>query len=234
MSQLKEEIAVEKLTEQQVIDYLIEHPDFFDENSVLLSDMTIRHAPGGAVSLIEHQVKVLREKNQHFEEKLHEMVDAVHENQRLNMSLHRLACNLMSADGLDDILGVIDDELRHKLSTDFLTVRLFSEDDESLEQRPERFLAVNEATQRMFKKQLEDKKIQCGRIDDAQLIQLFGDDAEAIGSAAVVPLANTSTFGVLAVASGNEQHYHPGMGVDFLQQLSDLISAALSNVIKDA
>jgi len=62
---------------------------------------------------------------------------------------------------------------------------------------------------------------------------LFADDAAEVASAAVLPLNMADTFGLLAVGSVDEHHYHPGMGTDYLQQLSDLVSAAMRQYIPD-
>ena len=48
---------------EQVAAYLRAHKDFFVEHEALLADITIPHETGKAVSLVERQVVVLRERN---------------------------------------------------------------------------------------------------------------------------------------------------------------------------
>src|SRR3546814_16824482 len=43
--------------------YLEAHPDFFVEHEELLATMRIPHRRGDTVSLVEHQMKILRERN---------------------------------------------------------------------------------------------------------------------------------------------------------------------------
>ncbi len=220
--------AVELPDEQQVVDYLMENPGFFLQNSLLLNDLEIPHEAGGAVSLVERQVSVLRERNNHFEEKLREMVDAVHDNQRLHVSLHRLAVNLFDAYSMDDILGVVDDELRHKLGTDFVYFRLHSDeiiaaDNESSHTYVEKDDEVLQA----FSILIEKSRIQCGHFTDEQMSQLFMGDADEVESAAIIPISNNGIFGLIALGSKDAQRYHAGMGTDFLSSLADLIGAAM-------
>jgi uncharacterized protein len=223
-AQKKQPVVVD---EQQVIDYLISHPDFFVENSLLLADMKIPHESGMAVSLIERQITLLRNRNEHFETKLREMVDAVHDNQRLNSSLQRLAINLFLNEGLDDIIATVIEELRDELATDFISIRLLTDDKSLVEQQPERYILKGDEVLACFSKLIEEKRIQCGRLTDQQASLLFPGDLDGLGSGAVISIADVDSFGLLGLGSKDDQHYHPGMGTEFLQQLSDLVSAAI-------
>lgn len=217
----------QELDEQQVIDYLIRHPEFFQQNAPLLADMQIPHDAGGAVSLIERQVSVLRARNKHFETKLREMVDAVHDNQRLNNSLQRLAINLFMVDGLDDVIGTVLDELRSELDSEFTVIKLLTQDRALLKKQSQRYIRADDEQLESFSRLIDEKRIQCGRLNQQQIQFLFGDAAGKVASGAVIPLSNADTFGVLALGSQDEQRYHPGMGTEFLQQLSSLVSAAI-------
>jgi len=217
----------QEVDEQQVIDYLMAHPDFFQQNAPLLADMEIPHDAGGAVSLIERQVSILRQKNRHFETKLREMVDAVHDNQRLNNSLQRLATNLFMVDGLDDVIGTVLDELRNELDSEFTVIKLLTTDKALLKKQAQRYIRANDKQLESFSKLIDEKRIQCGRLSEQQIHFLFGEEAGKVASGAVIPLSNAETFGVLALGSQDEQRYHPGMGTEFLQQLASLVSAAV-------
>ncbi len=215
--------------EDQVVNYLLAHPDFFLRHSLLLNDLQVPHESGGAVSLVERQVMVLREKNQHFENKLREMVDAVHDNQRLHVSLHRLAVSLFAADGLDDIMGIVDDELRHKLGTDFVHFRLHAEDGlQVADEQSQTYVAADDEVLQVFAPLIEKQRIQCGRLSEQQIQQLFMEDADEVKSAAVIPVHAKGLSGLIALGSSDEQRYHPGMGTDFLSRLADLICAAMN------
>jgi len=214
--------------ESQVVDYLMSHPDFFLEHATLLNDLKLQHESGKAISLIERQVSVLREKNKYFESKLSEMVDAVHENQRLHVSMQRLAINLFAADSLDDVLGIVDDELRHKLGTDFVAFRLATDASQASEENHRSsYVTQDDAILQGFTASIESKKIQCGRLSDEQLSALFEDEAGDVKSAAIIPVSDAGIRGVIALGSHDDQRYHPGMGTDFLSSLADLISASL-------
>jgi len=230
--------------ERQVVDYLISHPAFFQENELLLHNLEIPHESGNAVSLVERQVSVLRDRNQHFENKLRDMVDAVHDNQRLHDSLHRLSINLFGADSLDDILGVVDDELRHKLGTDFVYFRLTTdavtvkgvqgeaENDAVHDVDSHTYVAKDDRVLALFDALIETKQIQCGLFTDEQISQLFMQDAPEVASMAVIPVSDAGISGLIALGSRDKRRYHEGMGTDFLTSLADLISAAMKSQLQ--
>ncbi|HED32644.1 MAG TPA: DUF484 family protein [Gammaproteobacteria bacterium] len=218
--------------EQQVVDYLISHPEFFLENELLLHNLKIPHESGSAVSLVERQVAVLRDRNQHFEEKLRDMVDAVHDNQRLHDSLHRLSVNLFGADSLDDILGVVDDELRHKLGTDFVYFRLTTDENVQSVVESHTYVAKDDKVLALFDALIETRQIQCGQFSDEQISQLFMQDAPEVASMAVIPISDAGISGLIALGSRDKRRYHEGMGTDFLTSLADLISAAMKSQLQ--
>jgi uncharacterized protein len=71
------------ISARQVIDYLRQHPDFFVQQEDLLCDLTLRHDSGPAVSLLERQVSVLRERNMQMRRRLAAMVEIARENDTL-------------------------------------------------------------------------------------------------------------------------------------------------------
>ena len=54
---------IQLIDEEQVIDYIKDNPDFFIRHSSLLAEIEIPHESGSAISLIERQLSVLRDKN---------------------------------------------------------------------------------------------------------------------------------------------------------------------------
>ena len=68
-----------------------------------------------------------------------------------------------------------------------------------------------------------------GQVRDTQREFLFGQDANDIGSVALVPLADKSgPLGVLALGSTDRDRFHPGMSTEFLGRMADLIADSLS------
>ena len=64
---------------------------------------------------------------------------------------------------------------------------------------------------------------------DTQRDFLFGQDANDIGSVALVPLLaeKGGQLGVLALGSTDRDRFHPGMSTEFLGRMADLIADSL-------
>jgi uncharacterized protein YigA (DUF484 family) len=71
-------------------------------------------------------------------------------------------------------------------------------------------------------------KPRCGQLRDSQREFLFGADAAAVGSVALVPLGDKGSLGLLACGSHDSQRFNPTMSTDFLAHVGDLIAAALA------
>ena len=63
MTDKKSPTLADPLDPEQVANYLQQHPAFFVDHQDLLGDLFLPHESGPAVSLVERQVSILRERN---------------------------------------------------------------------------------------------------------------------------------------------------------------------------
>jgi hypothetical protein len=82
----------------------------------------------------------------------------------------------------------------------------------------------------MFRDFIERERPSCGTLPAEQMKYLFGRQAADTGSVALLPLHAAPLVGVLAIGSHDPDRFHAGKSVDFLQRLSDIVSATLSAV----
>ena len=115
------------MTTDDVITYLQEHPDFFNEHPQVLSELDIPHATGPAVSLVERQVSVLREQNQQINRRLHELIEIARLNEELARRMHQLSLTLMDAGDPREIFKTLYDNLTRNFHADRVVVRLFAD-----------------------------------------------------------------------------------------------------------
>jgi len=215
-------------TEQQLLELLKDYPDILVRNPALLAELEIPHESGQAISLIERQVGVLRDKLQTSDKRLRELMDIARGNERLAESRHRLAINLLGSHDLDDIISIVLDELGNELGADFAVIRLLTDDSDRLNDKPELFIDKNTADLKAFSTMLDNRKSMCGHCTDEQNDFLFGDDADQIGSAAVIPLVAGAKLGLLGLGGKDERRFSIAMGTEFLSQIGELVSAALA------
>jgi uncharacterized protein YigA (DUF484 family) len=229
-TQAKREYAEEPISEQTVHDYLSAHPDFFERHSTLLSALVLPHASGGAVSLVERQVSVLRQKELKLERQLRELIQVARENDVLAAKIHRLTLQLLAAGDLHRTISVIEEALRSGFGADQAVLVIFGEPESFEDIKIGRFFHVirrDDEALKPFGTFLGGTSARCGRIRDSQRSFLFRGDADEIGSAALVPLGEGSEIGFLAIGSVDSKRFHPGMSIDFLTRLGELIAGSL-------
>lgn len=219
-------LADETLSEMAVESYLRAHPDFFERHLLLLEVMRVPHPCGDAVSLIERQIGLLRERNRGLERKLMDLVQVARENERLSQRLHQLALGLMEADSLDAVLATTQEQLRNEFRADAVVVRLCGDP-----QRGLHFTAPDDPAMRSFDKLFETRRPLCGRLSAAQFRALFPEDeGKSLHSAVAVPLLEgTRPLGVLGLGSRDGARFHPGMGTLFLDYLGEILSHAVGH-----
>lgn len=211
------------LTDEQVDAFLRAHPDFFERHVSLLAILKLPHPTGGAVSLIERQVSLLREKNRQLDRKLMDLVQVARENEHLSSRLHHLALGLMDADSLDAVLATVQEQLRGEFRADFAAIRVLGD--------PEHagyFADPADPALASFEELFKNRRPACGRLPKQQLQFLFGEQAEEVTSAVAVPLAGESRLGILGLGAREPSRFHPGMGTLFLGYLGELISKAIA------
>ena len=222
---------VSSVTAEQVCAYLNEHHDFFQQHEDLLDDLYIPHPHTGvAVSLLERLVERQRTSQGQLSRQLQALLSAARESERVVGSLHHLSLELMSCDGLDDVVATCRDIMRSEFDADNVVMRLIGRGDNHGNSLY--FIDPDDNALRMMSGLFQKRQPVCGRLRPKQQVFLFGENSEAIKSAVLIPLYEAHAIGVLALGSHNEDRFHPGMGTHFLKQLGELVSRALSLHLK--
>lgn len=207
--------------EARIAEYLIAHPGFFEHHPEVLGAIDIPHPTGDAVSLIERQVRTLREQSDRYHRQLEDLVNVARENDGLAKRLHRLTLALIETQTFDEVLNTLQDELREQFQADAVEMKLFAS--EQLDAH------AHEAGPALFRDFIARARPNCGQLDKAQLEYLFGPQAGETGSAALIPLTAPPMAGVLAIGSRDPERFHQGKSVDFLQRLAEVVSAKLQS-----
>jgi uncharacterized protein YigA (DUF484 family) len=215
------------LDDKLVAEYLEQNPDFFDRHANLLSKLEINHDSGAAISLIERQVFVLRDKNQRLESKLHELVSLARENEQLSRNILQLVVDLLWSDDIETLLGSVVDAMRHEFQVDFASVHLITDDKTLCEQMPQWYLHKDAERYQSIKSVLETNRPLCGRLSKEQIECLFVDHFEDVSSAALIPLVSGDVLGFIGLGGQSPDRFTPAMSTNFLHQIGELVSAAI-------
>ncbi len=229
-TQPKPEFIEEEISEQAIQEYLEAHPDFFERHGALLSSLQLPHGSSGTVSLVERQVSMLRQKELRQQRQLKELIEVARANDVLSAKIHELTLQLLAARDLHTSISCLEEAMRSGFGADQSVLVHFGDPTMFEDVDAGRFFHVtdrNDDALKPFDTFLQGKGPRCGQVRDSQREFLFRDDAAEIGSVALVPLGEKSQIGFLAIGSSDADRFHPGMSIDFLARLGDLIAGAL-------
>jgi uncharacterized protein YigA (DUF484 family) len=210
--------------EQDVLDFLHKTPDFFIRHADILAEMPIRHGSGGAVSLIERQVRVIRDKNHQLNTRLEGLLQTARQNESRVNGMNRLAESLIQADSQAAVVASLSSVLHAEFAVEAARIALF--DPPAAVTDPTCIALSREALPAGLKDFFRQGQVVCGALDEAVRVHLFGDHAE-LKSVALVPLDRADCLGLLALASTDPEQFSPNMGNLFLEMTANLCTAAL-------
>ena len=214
------------MTDEDVVQYLQEHPEFLDAHADILANLTIPDPHNGrAIPIAERQLSQLRERNTVLETKLHELITFGEQNDAIGERMHRITVALLSSASLEDALRVLYFNLREDFAVPHIAVRLWQVDDHA---ELTEFSKVSEEIV-VFAQSLATPY--CAHNPMFDSLQWFGDAQPALQSFAYVTLGNKSFQGLLALASEDAERFYPEMGTLYLQRLGEISTAVVSRYL---
>lgn len=213
---------------KDIANFLRKNTGFFNEYPELLSELSIPHVQGGVVSLVERQVTILREQNKQTSKQLHELIEIARQNEELARKMHQLGLALMDATIPQDIFAKLYDNLAKNFRADRVAVRIFADPAYISSFIGEEFVGENSKEISLFKTIIKSKLAMCGRMKHQQQAFLFGSEADGIASSVMVPLFGSDWSGILAVGSFDPDRFEPGMGVELLANMAEVLSFTLT------
>lgn len=223
-------VGAASVDEDAVVEFLRQHPEFLARHPATLAEQRIPHQPGsGAVSLIERQVTLLRERNQRLETRLGELLQTARDNERVGARLLALGRGLLEADSLDAVVALVRETLLSEFAADEVVIRLIdTEDGHHAARDPQRFARPGDPAISAFDDFVRRGEPVCGEVTRQQEHALYGERAEQVASSALVPLRSGRALGLIGLGSREAGHFHAAMGTLFLAQLGELVSAGVA------
>lgn len=216
------------ITAAEVAEYLLAHPDFFSHHAKLLEKLHVPHETGRAVSLVERQTSVLREKNQNLTAHLSDLIDIARHNDLQFDKTRRMVLALLEAETLDDIAVAIDESLCQDFQSDATALLLFT--DKPLDVNNLRLIQQSEVEP--VKGLLATNLPSCGQLSERENQFIFADNASRVSSAAVVPLVQGETLGLLAIGSFDPNYFSSSQGTVLLSYVGEVLSRVAYRVLQ--
>ena len=227
------------ITEDDIANFLVNTPDFFDRHAQLLATVRIVNPHGQrAVSLQERQADMLREKIRALEQRMMEMIRNGSDNAVLSDRLHRWAQSLLILQQPADLPQAIVSEIQHHFMVPQVALRVWGVADKY---KKKAFAQNISEEVKSFAAGLATPY--CGANDEFEAVQWLALPHEA-QSVALLPLRHNATpwsdaehrptagdcLGLLVLASPDPQRFHSSMGTDVLSRIGELAAAALTRL----
>ena len=227
---IKDDESVDQVNDESVRDYLKEHSDFFERHPDMLDHLHISHSSGSAVSLVEKQVSVLRERNMDMRRRLSSLTDNARDNDRLYEHTRKLVLALLQANDSDSLGAAFSNAMQTDFAVEYASFIVFGDPRHSSKQcRVEPLDSARIEIGALLK----NRRATCGALRKDELSYLF-PHAGDIGSAAVMPLHNGTDLGVIAVGSSDANHYTSNMGTLFLSHVAEVLVRLLPRLDQGA
>lgn len=216
------------ISEDTVREYLRDNGDFLQRNPDLLDHLHVSHASGSAVSLVEKQVSVLRERNVDLRHKLKSLTTNARENDKLFEQTRLLVVKLIEADSVAGLYDAFMDSMKNGFDVEYASMILLGDDAANSHYRVETPAGVKSQIGAL----LSGRKPVCGALRKEEFSFLFkpGGSANQFqqgGSAAIMPLSDGAQLGLIAVGSADAGRYTSAMGTLFLSHIAEVIRRLL-------
>jgi len=213
----------DEATPQQVADFLLSHPDFLEEHSYLLTELTVKHQSGQSISLVERQVAALRQENQQLKQQLSTLISNAQLNDQLLEKTKALILQLIASDGCSEIQSQIEFTLVNDFGSSTCKLLLVtSKEGAGHISYPE----IKTALSRF----VEKDHAYCGLLREQEKQLLFAEQAEHVGSAAVLPLrSNGELIALLAIGNADKDYYRENMSTGLLDYIGQVTTTLLNN-----
>ena len=223
------------ITEQDIAEYLVHTPGFFERHAELLGSIQLTSPHGQrAVSLQERQMEMLRERIKGLEMKIMEMIRHGQENVAIAERLHRWTRTILLTAEAAALPGRLLAELQHQFLIPQAALRLWGVQAALGEAD---FARGVSADVRSFAASLSVPY--CG-VNAGFEAAGWLDPAATVASVAMIPLRDgvadrgadgaAATFGLLVLGSPDPTRYSADMGTEFLARMGEIASAGLARL----
>ncbi|MBO9489951.1 DUF484 family protein [Endozoicomonas sp. G2_1] len=209
------------LTDELIVDYLQAHPEFFQRNGELLTQLKLADNQRGVVSLVERQQQQLRKKVHDLEEEITQLMAIANHNEQLFSLYNDLYLRLIDCNSIAEIVDCL-----HTTTTELLSLancRLWLSEEFAVEHQH----LSSQDCRGVMQNRLTKDDYYFGRLQQSEHQLIF--DTPGTGSVVLIKLTQAKQeLGFIAIASDDAEHFDPRMDTLLLSQFRKLVAKLLS------
>ena len=206
-----------KLNPKDVELFLLENTDFFVSRESLVSELSFKHDAEGASSLLEMQIRKLRDEQSRLMDMLSGFVSTGKENEELFFKSKSLTLSLISSENFGQVTQTVESFFVENFSVDACHLEILS--DSNLK-------TLEDETGLGLSKDI----IHMGPLSKEKLYAFF--DNEEMRSAVISVMKLHKGFGLLKIGSHDQTKYLGDGDTAFIEYIRDIIVSVLE--AKDA
>ena len=220
---------MDPMTHEDVAKFLAAHPDFFDRHPEVLASVAIPHPQDGqAVSLVERQSLILRERIKALELRLAEMIRHGEENDAIADRIVHWARALLAQADPAQLPATLLDELMRQFSVPHGALRVWG-----VATAYARLDCAQPVSDDIVRLASSMQAPFCGSNVGFEAAGWMAGEPADIRSIALMPLrvgGDPKAFGLLALGSPDPGRFHVTMGTAFLARIAELAGASLARL----
>ncbi len=223
------------ITKHQIAAYLETNPNFFVEHPKLVRSLKIPIESSTAISLVEFQLRKLREHISQLERENDHMVETARINSVLFEKTRTLVLALLDTNDLSDLAIILDEKLSSGF--DIPVVRLLLSSQFRLPNSLNLINAIDRSLLEVdgqFATAISDQKPWVGRLTKKRKAALFGSNEISVESCATLALVRGHTYGLLALGHPNATHFQSNQDTLFLDHIGEALSMILPRLLNEA
>jgi hypothetical protein len=205
---------VKKIDAKEVELYLLENTDFFVSRESLVSELSFKHDAEGATSLLEMQVRKLRDEQSRLMEMLSGFVSTGKENEELFFKSKNLTLSLITSKDFDEIKKTVELFFEENFEVDSCILEILSD---SELQELENKTGFN----------MNKDAIYMGPLSKEKIAAFFSN--ESIKSAVISIMKLKNGFGLLKIGSNESTKYLGDGDTTFIEYIRDIIVRVLES-----
>ena len=203
-----------KLDAKDVELYLLENTDFFLSRESLVSELSFKHDANGATSLLEMQVRKLRDEQSRLMDMLSGFVSTGKENEELFFKSKNLTLSLITSKNFDEVKKTVESFFEKNFEIDSCILEALS-DPELLELESKTGLGMSKDV------------IHMGPLSKEKMDAFFSSDS--VKSAVISVMKLKKGFALLKMGSNEPTKYLGDGDTTFIEYIRDIIVRVLES-----
>lgn len=203
-----------KIDAKEVELYLLENTDFFLTRESLVSELSFKHDSDGATSLLEMQIRKLRDEQSRLNDMLSGFLSTGKENEELFLKSKDLTLSLITTKDFVAVKKLVEEFFIKNFKVDSCILEIFSDS---------QLKAIEDETKLAMNK----NAIHMGPLSKEKMTAFF--ETDLIKSAVISVMKFENNFGLLKIGSNDPTKYLGDGDTAFIEYIRDIIIKVLES-----